>query len=289
MFRIEVNDLQAISHAVLQWEDNENVQFTGNNSNGKSVIGKVIEALTSGNIKVKNVRLSLIRDNTEAGSMLIQHNKVQLAVFIKEELRDSLIMYIPDATNPNKCLIRHLNEGGINEILHKFGFRVYGNGDVCLQLAPTFGSIPFVTTSGSTNDLIVKDITADRIADEFLNAYSSITYPIIRSKVKALKTEIDNNETVLNSMVSYDYNEYGRIAEEAKKVYNIIKNYVFYDFERVVVPPSINVEPLPDPHFRNIKIFVPPPIFDFQNIGKELSDYIDLLNGTCPTCGRPFV
>ena len=180
MFKIDLQNIQAIGNAHIVVENNTIVEFVGDNSNGKSVISKVIENLVSGDIAHEDVRRTLIKDNTEQGVVIFTYNEKQLGLILKPAVKDSLIMYKPNIIDdPENAIFRAINDAdGLNAIVREFGFRAYANGDICLQLHPTWGAIPFITTSGATNNSIVEDITRDKIADNFLSSFQTITFPI---------------------------------------------------------------------------------------------------------------
>lgn len=289
MISFDLKNIQAIADAHIQFEDNSIVGFTGNNSNGKSIIAKVIEALTKGELQDRDTRQSLIRDGTGQGVFIMTRNKCQLGLILTEEIKDSWIMFWENMDTNDKIL-RPLGDKKAVEILsHKFGFRTYQKGDVCLQLSPTFGAIPFVTTSGSTNDEIVKDITRDRIADEFLSAFSTITFPAFKNTISNLKQKRSNMAMALENMESYDWRFYNDIALRMQEVYKVINVCKFYGIEEIPIPPAdvIPVKSLVLQEIPLVEFYDDAPTI--KEINNELDDYIQLLNGICPTCGRSLI
>lgn len=289
LFKIDLVNMQAIGEAHIELEENSIVEFVGDNSNGKSIISKVIEYLTKGDLVQKDVRQALIKDYQQQAVFIMTHDKEQLAVLLREELKDSFIMYVEDIDKEEKILRQLSDTEAVKAMLDKFGFRIYANGDICLQVFPTFGPIPFVTTSGAVNNEIVDDITTDKIADEFLKSFSTITFPVFKERIGRLRREKESDEIILANMEMYDYKEYESVYDELKKVYDKIKDYKFYQMNMVEVPevrifqmPAINIKPLPV-----VKVY--PLIPKFGYITETLRDYVKVLNGECPTCGRPLV
>ena len=282
-------NVQAIGEAHIELEENSIVEFVGDNSNGKSVISKVIEYLTKGDLIQKDVRQALIKDTEQQAVFIITHNKEQLAVLLREELKDSFIMYIEDIDKDVKILRQLSDTEAVRLLVDKFGFKVYAKGDICLQLFPTFGAIPFVTTSGTINNEIVDDITTDKIADEFLKSFKAITFPTFKERIARLTREKESDEAILANMESYDWKEYEGAYAELKQMYDRIKNYQFYQMKLVEVPKvriyqvsAFKVKALPV-----IKAYEMIP--RVKDISGVLSDYAKVLNGFCPTCGRPLV
>lgn len=289
MIKIDLVNVQAIGEAHIELEENSIIEFVGDNSNGKSVISKVIEYLVKGDLSQKDVRLSLIKDDQEQAVFIMTHNNEQLALLLRTELKDSYIMYVEDINKEEKILRNISDTEAVKILTNKFGFRAYANGDICLQLFPTFGAIPFVTTSGAVNNEIVDDITTDKIADEFLKSFATITFPVFKERIERLRREKSNNEAILANMELYDWKAYEEDYKTLNDSYNKIKNYQFYQMKLVEVPevriyqmPTFKVHALPA-----IRIYpLIPKVKDITNI---LSDYLKVLNGECPTCGRPFV
>lgn len=292
MIKIDVQNLQAIADAHIEIPENGLVEFTGNNSNGKSVISKVIEAMTSGDIRNKDIRRTLIRDHCEQGVIVFTHNHEQLGLLLVEELAQSMIMYKPDRINkPDEVVIRSLNDiEGCEFLITQFGFRIYAKGSICLQLAPTYGAIPFVTTNGAVNGEIEKDITTDRIADEFLTTFQSITFPIFKERIKKLSAERERAQTILDNLDGYDWREYEKLAEQLKVRYQAVRSYKFIQLNTNMTIPNLKIAIVPDIKLRC------PTIVKFIDYGPQLktyentlNQYIDIMNGVCPTCGRKFI
>lgn len=289
MFKIDLQNIQAIGNAHIVVENNTIVEFVGDNSNGKSVISKVIENLVSGDIAHEDVRRTLIKDNTEQGVVIFTYNEKQLGLILKPAVKDSLIMYKPNIVDdPENAIFRAINDAdGLNAIVREFGFRAYANGDICLQLHPTWGAIPFITTSGATNNSIVEDITRDKIADNFLSSFQTITFPVFKEKIARLQKEHDSAKAVLDNMESYDWRAYDAIYEELSEVYQQIKDYEYCYIDDIPVP-DLSVVPVSNIQIPDI------PIIQFYDLcsripyPKSLDDYLKVLSGVCPTCGRPL-
>lgn len=290
MFKVVIQNVQAIKSAEMVFNDNTITEFVGDNSNGKSILSKVIQYLTSGDIYHKDIREALINDDSDVGIVLLQYNKKQLALCIAQETRDSYVIYCPNSDEPQRVVKRYLNEKGVDIILDKFGFKIYNKGEICLQLSPTFGAIPFITTNGATNFDIVEDIKRDKIAEEFLETFSTITYPIIRTRVKNYETRIEEKRNALSMVDKYDWAAYGRLAVDMKRVYLAIQEYKYYhpkhialckvrtvDFISSYTPRHLHIE-----KFASIKAKP-------KSIKKTLCELKEIKNGVCPTCGKPLI
>ena len=289
MFKITMDNLQAIGHAEIQSNERGILEFTGANSNGKSILTKTLEIITNGDIKDKETRRLLIKRGFNEGCLVIQIGVQQLGFVIGVEQRDTFLVYVPNVLSEDKSnnIVRFLGEKGWDEILHQFGLRVYDKGNICLQLAPTFGAMPFVSTSSSTNWEIQEDISRDKVAEEFVTSFEKITYPAFRAAKTRLESRIEDVKSVLNSMADYDYEAYGTLAEKMKNLYNATKNYKFYTLKNIPIPPEVNVVPLKPFVLKNIPVITMGPILkSLGNISDDIGELEIVQNGTCPTCGK---
>lgn len=291
MIKVGIQNIQAVSDATIEIPENAITEFSGNNSSGKSILSKVISALTSGDIRHKDVRRTLIKDGTMRGIVSIINNNVQLGIILGEEISDSFIVYDPDVTNndKSKVITRGLGDtGGCEALIKRFGFRTYNSGDICLQLHPTWGPIPFITTSGQVNDQIVQDITVDRIAQNFLDSFKTITFPTFRNAVKVLNREKETIQTIIGNLESYDWRMYEDIYTRMKEVYDVLFYYVDVDIPDLDIP-LMEIPPLPPeiPKVAVVCIFPAPP--EIPVVFRAFEEYVTILNGTCPTCGKLFI
>lgn len=289
MIKIVMQNLQAIASAEVEIEERSITEFVGNNSNGKSILAKVIQAITSGDIRRKEVRQALIKDGTSQAVFAIGTETQQMAVVLGEEIKDCSIVYIPQVGNPDKFLTRALSDKqACDTILHKFGFRVYAQGDICLQLSPTFGAIPFITTSGTVNGEIVTDIITDKVAQEFLDSFKSITFPTFRTKLNNARREKEQIENFMATVAHYDWQEYERLAQRMSYLLQVIDNYKFITVDDIDIPP-LGFKLMPTPEVKDLLLplrYVTAPVI--SNLDTELDELIAVYNGVCPTCGRRF-
>lgn len=289
MFKFDILNTMSIGEAHIVVEEMALTEFVGGNSNGKSILAKFIEALTSGNLRQPETRKTFINDMSDQAVVLITHRSKQLGVLMKEETSASILMYVPNIEDPDKKIIRTFTDGdGYKAILSEFGFSIYAGGDICLQLSPTYGAIPFVSTNGSTNWQIWDDITTDKVAQEFLQTFKSITWPMFKQTLDRKKRELAADKAIIENMESYDWREYERIADQLNDIYNCIKDYKYFRFKKIPIPP-LDVIVLNQFKFSEIpmpKFYDPIPHIEIDV--EKLRDYKKICEGICPMCERPF-
>ena len=289
MLQVDLRNIQAIESASIVFQENSITEFSGDNSNGKSIISKVIQTLTSGDIKNKDIRRTLIKDGTNGGVVLFTHNKEQLLIVLMEEISQCYVSYTPNSDVENEDITRPLSDSkGVDKLIRKFGFRTYADGDICLQLSPTWGAIPFITTNGAVNNDIVQDITVDKVAQSFLDSFKTITLPAFRKRLKDIETEKEYVDKTLDVLEEYDWREYESIIQEMEEVAGVTANYKYIQLQPISLP-IYDVEPIVDLCLKSIvpnEILMPAP--NICPIG-SLSDLVSIYNKVCPTCGRSLI
>lgn len=287
--RVELDKIHAIDYAVIEFGKNGIVEFTGDNSNGKSALSRAIKYITSGSIRDKEMRNNLIKDGCDEGKILFAKGNEALGFILRRDSIDSVCVYTPDivAQRPEETIVRSLTDTGYQELVYKFGFRTYAKGEICLQLFPTYGSIPFVTTNGRTNNEILADITEDRVAQEFIENYEKITAPAFRSRHKTLQQQELSYQTLINSCTKYDYNEYKRLSMEIGAIVAAIGKYQYYEIAEIPIPPNVEIIDVPRYHIPEVPIVRFYPIKSRIEDGSQLIiDYENAMNNRCPTCLR---
>ena len=272
MIKIEVYNLQAISEAVITISENSITEFSGDNSNGKSIISKCIQAITSGDIRSKTTRRTLIKDGCDKGVFSITHDKEQMIVLIAEEISNSAIIYVPN-TDDDKRITRPLSDKvALEKITHKFGFRTYA----------------FVTTNGKVNSEIIKDITIDKVAEDFLNGFKTITFPLFRSRIQEMEKEKEYIGNVLDSLEAYDWKAYDALRDKIIDVLDVIQGYTYFQLEPLDIP-NFDVQIIEEVKLESIvREELIQPAERLLPIG-SMNDLITIMNGTCPTCGKSLV
>lgn len=286
MIQIYVKNVQAIDEYTFKFPDHGIVQFRGNNSNGKSILGKIISRAVLQMLAYDDKRLPLIQDSKDSAILSISCNGRGLVVNIDKDVNKTFYGLIRE--NGEK-VIRHIREGGITEILREFGFVVYGKNLVCLQICETFGLMPFVNTPDVLNGEIVNSVTTDRPSEQFLENYQ-ITFKEAKSRLNTYK----HNEEVCDSAIASkhlrDVTGYAELIAHAK---NVRSKHSY-----LIHIPEITIQPFPKMEFsiRKVnkleKIQIPLQLFkvnSLYSLDKQIVDMEKIKRGKCPTCGQPLL
>ena len=280
---IEMYNCQAIQSATIDIPPNSIVEFTGDNSNGKSTLSRLLEHITLCDLHLAAHRNPLIMDGEERAVVRITNDRGNIIVLVlyRENGKSQLAYFSDKDSQPYIAMLS--DRDACRKIVEKFGFRTYSNGEVCLNLAPTFGAIPLVTTSSKTNFEIIRDFSSDRIADEFLSAYKQYTRPTFNARLNMLKARRDSLESLVESEPYPNWEFCGEFAERVKDLTEGLRRCV-------ILTPIDYARPLPyiDVHMELIGYKRP-----CVNVYSELADMVTPLkevisynNKKCPTCGR---
>lgn len=301
-----LKNIQSIVNAAYDLPDYGLVQIVGPNSNGKSILIKAVNAVTSLKILDESYRASLIRDGESAGSISMSYNGKMLIVHLN---RDRMLCSVTLVREDGEKVIRNFREKGIAELISEFGFICFDDNNLCLQVFETFGQMPFVNTSNKVNDEIVKRVTEDPGAQKFLENYKTVTHKIILEQHAKLKEQIESRRRLRSSMVMFDHERYQASYEKMKKLYEELKCLDVLELDFIQPPPMLEVYEVPEIELDEIPIVPRVDIIDvdvptlqfiaykdalsipenIESLEKDVDDINTILDGKCPTCGKTLV
>ena len=287
---IVLHNIQSIKDATLNLPDTGIVEFCGDNSNGKSILEKVISSIVKLDILDETTRKTLISDGETSGYVVMIHGKKSLVVLIDHVRDKTVFQYTPNIEDKSLTVTRTLREGGMEDIIHEFGWRVYDNNNLCLQVYPTFGAIPYINTSHTVNKEITEDVLRDKVADSFLSNYETITYPLVQKTVKTLKQTKASLEAQIANTRAYDYNAYESLADRLKKCKDFFEYYMDIHLDELELIPNVTLIDVPLLRLAEIPIVsLIDATIDLQDLSELISEISQLQEGVCPTCGRRLV
>lgn len=285
--QISLHNIQSIKDATIELPDTGIVEFIGGNSNGKSILEKVISTITSLDVEDEDSRRTIISDGETSGYIVMVHNGKSLAVLIDHVRDKTVFQYNPDISDKSKLVTRTLREGGMEALIRDFGWCVYDHRNICLQLYPTFGAIPYINTSYGVNTEITEDVLRDRVADQFLTNYETITYKQAQEFIKQLKSRKNVLEASVNATMVYDYEAYEALATRLKKAIDFYENFETIHLDEIPIPPTLSFIDIPYMQLQEIPIveFIPNDMH-LNDLSESIDNLLSVLNGKCPTCGK---
>lgn len=287
---ILLHNIQSIRDAKLEFPETGIVEFVGDNSNGKSILEKTLSAIVSGDIEDEEERRTLVSDGETSGYVIMLRGQKCLSINIDHVRDKTIFQYTPDINNKEAMITRTLREGGVKDLVEEFGWKVYDDGAICLQLYPTFGHIPFINTSTKVNAEITDDVLRDKIAEKFMGNYEGTTYKLAQQKIKEMKQRKQLLEENIAGMHLYDYQAYEELRERIQRCKDFFECYVELTLEPLPIIPKVRVISIPQVELNEIPIVKPAPTgMRLEDASDILSQISDVLKGRCPTCGRLMV
>ena len=285
--RFILHNCQGIADATIEVPRNSLVEFIGENSNGKSTISRYIEHIVKGDLHLEEERHPLIRDHYDHSEFGIESDDgALLAVILFRELAKSYMIYLPDKENKNNGISRSISDrDACKKLVHRFGFRSYSNGEICLNIGPTYGPIPLVTTGSKTNFEILDDFTKDVVAEEFIKGYKEHTRPMFSLKMKNYKERRADLERLVEQDLYPDWEfckDFAARNADLAKALTMLVSMEHIDYGR---PSVLNVV---DVHRIN---YTRPCFFEFKHaddLSAQLRTIVEFNNKKCPTCGRLY-
>ena len=261
------------------------VAFTGNNSNGKSVITKVTNAIISNSIVKPKERRTLVNKHCVGGSVTYErYDGMKLFVYIHHEAAQTYaVLTYPDGRE----IRRYLADKTIPQLVRDFGFHYNSEHEISLNLHNDDDKLLFVDTKHSTNYACLNPTLTDEYSEQSL-ARLEDTHAKVKSLIKDLSARITTIDTVLDTLTVCDIE-----AETArrKKMLYIAKNLQHFPTKpcpKAVGVPTITTINLP-PAIKRVKnpviVNLPKEFPDIIQLGRDLND---VLKGVCPTCKRAF-
>lgn len=278
---IELVNIQAITHAVYDFPDAGVVQITGENNNGKSILIKAIAFVANTLITKNEERESIIKDDCSYGTIYMIRGEQKLLVYVSRERGECYYQYTTSTLNVK----RTIREGGLDKLASAFGWSTFSGG-LCLQLFETYGVLPFVNNSAACDYEIIDEIITDRVANDFVQNYSSITYPLLRDAVAKYKQNVESCERELKAITVYDVAKYELMAARLRRYQEIVQYMIPYVPAKLPITKYMKYGTLKPVHMVKLPIFR---IFPVLEAPVSLSSYISslhtALSGSCPTCG----
>jgi len=214
---IEMTNLQAISHYVIELPETGLVRFSGKNSNGKSILRKVLVKTLNKQITKPDYRHSLINKNSTFGELkLTKDNGDYLLIHLE---RPSAQCFIELSTNGN-IVKRGMQDKPIH-LVHEFGFHYNEKYDMPLQLFSPGDPQLYVTTSRSMNAAFLNSSLVDERAT---TAYDTMTEYVktINTSLQGAVQKYHALEMVLENLVFWNVDKCKTVLQNLERIRQVV-------------------------------------------------------------------
>lgn len=284
---IRTRNIQSHEDVFIELPETGLVVFTGDNSNGKSVITKVMEDVVSNAISNVRVRKSDINRDCNSGTLEItKYDGSSLFVNLNIEASQTWV----SLTRANGEVVkRYLADKTIPDLVREFGFHYNKERDISLNICDSDSSVLFFGTSHVTNGDIITSALTDPDAQMRYDVLSEQSRQAL-----VLKQNFEDNVKIARAarraLIMYDVDDLQKKLEQVRKLENVMSHV--YVPELREVQPALELRLIPETPVTLRELYEPRiiPISEVRQRGLEKSqvELDSYMKGECPVCHRPF-
>jgi len=280
-------NIQSHTRTVLEFPPVGIVRFYGNNSNGKSVLVKVLSDVVSNAISRPSNRRSIIRRGHSYGELMLQrYDGATLFIRISEEAASTYA----ELTKPDYPPVRrYLADKSIPLLVKEFGWHYNGDHGLSLNIHQDVDGFLFVDTKKAANYDLLNSARSDQYAEAALESITDLLKATKKQRGEILHC-FEVAQATYTSLKTWDVEE-----EESTRAQCL---FLAQELEAHNVPPMPELPPIAYAHVFPVLEPMPAlvypriwptflePIPDIVPIAIELQE---LRAGICPTCKRKLI
>lgn len=284
--QIITRNLQSHKEIVIDLPEKGLVVFTGDNSNGKSVIGKTLEALLTNKIAKPRKRNSLVNRNATFGSItFIRSDDAILEAHIQREAAGTYIKLTLPGQEP---IQRYIADRTYRDLLHRFGWHYSEEAGISLNVAQEEDALLFYKTPPRQIRSLLESATSDSEADRVVESLEAFLQETRKLKDSYTQQQNAYIQTLATIQIEDTKPLMDKIAvmERCQKV---LSSVYFPDIPEIRPVPKVHYVTLYKPQIPVVKF---PRIVNVScsipDISQLAADIKMLQEHKCPTCGRGF-
>lgn len=284
--QIKATNLQALADVTIDLPPTGLVVFTGENSNGKSIIPKTLRILLSGMLRKPRKRASLVnRHASFAEISFLRSDDVKLTAHISKAAN---VTYVKLERPGEEPIVRYLADKSYVDLVYAFGWHYDAASGISLNLAEEEEALLFYKTPNSVNFTVTETATSDHVANKVAANFEETLKTTRATRDKW--TQDVQSYLVARSQLTVE--DTAPLQEKLSKMERLYKN-----LSAVYFPNIPEIKPVPkvkcrNIYFPNIPKVKYPKIYsldvnipDILGVAAELKA---LREHKCPTCGRGF-
>lgn len=285
--RVVMSNIQSHINTVLEFPETGIVRFLGDNSNGKSVMVKVLQDVVSNNISRPAARRSIIRRGNSFGELLLESYSGDV-LYVHIDLEASQT-YAELTHAGQQTVRRYLADKAIPMLVREFGWHYDDKSGVSINIHNDTDGLLFVDTRKQTNFDLLSSMRSDAYAEAALAELTKLS-----KETKAKRDEMyhahEVAEATFVALKMWDKNEEAIIRDECLYWASALENLTLPQlpvFQLTATPTFM--QPIPDVPVMQMPHLHAPMQMPPDGAGELLNSLASLLSGSCPTCGRAFV
>lgn len=284
--QIRTRNIQNHREVVIDLPPTGLIVFTGDNSNGKSVIGKVTKMLVNGGLTDPRERADKVNRDSVSGEVeYIRDDGAKLLAHIQREANATYVeLHLPD----HDSIRRYLADKSFQELIYQFGFHYDPVSEISIQLAEADEALLFYKTSLKSNGRILASALTDPNAE--------VTAENLTNTIKETQRyrDVYNTKlaTLLQTVRGLNVEDVDPLKEKLQILQKCQRNLsviYFPTIPEIHAVPDVRLVELHMPKLPKIKY---PRIYDVScsipDITETARELKSLMEMTCPTCGRRF-
>lgn len=284
--QIVTKNIQNHKEVVIDLPPTGFIIFTGNNSNGKSVIVKVTKALITGTIRKPRKRANLVNRNAQFGEAIYTRDDgTVLRLHLAREAAQTYVTYQAPDEEP---IVRYLADKSYPELVRRFGFHYDATTDISLNIAEADTSLLFYKTSNKTNGSIIETANSDPAANAVIERFGAVIAEL-RSLRDTYNVQIRQLEGTIYDLKVEDVEPIIQLKAVYEKVYNNLSKFYIPKIPDIKFVPKVHIAEV---YFPVVPVIRYPYILqvscDVPDMTQTLRELDSLRNQICPTCGRGF-
>lgn len=285
--RVVMINIQSHVHTVLEFPKVGIVRFLGDNSNGKSVMVKVLQDVVSNNISRPAARRSIIRRGNSYGELLLE-NWDGDALYVRINI-EAAQTYAELTKAGQPTVRRYLADKAIPLLVREFGWHYDDVTGISINIHNDTDGFLFVDTKKTTNFNLLNGMRSDTFAEAALEELDRLMKES-KGKLKDMEHLYEVAETAFLTLQYWDIEEESAIRDECLYYAALLENLSMPRIPEISLTPQPkfygSMPPVPQVAIPVLyKPFEAPP----ESATQLLTDLVSILEGVCPTCGRPLI
>jgi hypothetical protein len=233
--RITSRNIQAHEEVIIDLPKTGLVRFRGENSEGKSVIVKALNAVISCTLNRKTVRNPLINYGVDEAQLILErYDGITLLANIH---RESSKTYYELSIPGEQPLRRYISDKNLGVIIERFRFHYSEEREVSLNVYNTYDPLLFLTTSSRTNFDVLNSAISDPYVERSIEGIE-VALKQLEITYQQVASAINHAEGRLTGIVVWNIDH-----EKARKER---LQYLANNIQLLETPDLPDIKPIPD-------------------------------------------
>ena len=284
---IRTHNIQSHKDVLIELPETGVVVFQGPNSNGKSVITKVIQDTVYNNISKLGTRKSLVnRDVAEGFLEIIRYDGSSLYVNINLEASKT---YVKLTRANGEEVTRYLADKTIPDLVEEFGFHYNSDRGISLNICDSDESLLFFITNHVTNGDILNSALTDNDVQRKYEALLNVNLEATNNR-RVFAENLRVARAAKDAIVLYDIEQESKISEAVNYAAAVLSSVYTPDVKDV--PTYCPLKFISIPNLRVATLAYTPIIHvtepKLSSIKIPFEEFMMFKKGVCTACHRPL-